>query len=563
MNNKQWQLTLIAMLVTLGMVITACGAPAEPAADTASGEEAALTTMDEDAERVIRVGFRSNWAQGFNIFPYPTYKAQGDIEPYFYMPLLLHNRDFEAVPWLAKEWELTDNCDAATFYLYEDAMWSDGTPLTSADVKYTFEMLSHPDVMNRNYGWVGEQEYVKGEADEIVGIVMVDDHTIRFDMQEGRNNCTPHHEEYGPRVGIVPKHIFEQFPLETLITGENPEAMNPTVVSGPFRLGDLERDVFFEAVAVDDWWGAKYFGEPKVDKIIAITMEHEAQLPALVAGDLDVTQYLQVSDIEGLEGNPDLKILVDESLGMLGIQFNRRPGSLPDKIRYAMEYATDRDAIVAAHTLGHGSKTYSWMANEGAYRAEDMVWREYDPEMAKQLIQEAIDEGEWDADRTIIFLDDAEKPIWNLWIDMMREVGLDVEMQIVGLAFPDKLLAGEYDVSEGGGGTVRGYSLRACYYFHRPLGRNYENTGWYDDEFGTLCKEARATLDDEVRTRNLARATKIWYDYGPWITFSTNMRVWGTRSNICGVVPNTTTGLVHRGGADYGLLDWYICDDEG
>ena len=102
MNNKQWQLTLIAMLVTLGMVVTACGAPAEPAADTASGEEAALTTADEDGERVIRVGFRSNWAQGFNIFPYPTYKAQGDIEPYFYMPLLLHNRDFEAVPWLAR-----------------------------------------------------------------------------------------------------------------------------------------------------------------------------------------------------------------------------------------------------------------------------------------------------------------------------------------------------------------------------------------------------------------------------------------------------------------------------
>jgi ABC-type oligopeptide transport system substrate-binding subunit len=49
-------------------------------------------------------------------------------------------------------------------------------------------MLSHPEVMNRNYGWVGEQEYVNGEADEIVGIEIVDDHTVRFNMQEGRNN---------------------------------------------------------------------------------------------------------------------------------------------------------------------------------------------------------------------------------------------------------------------------------------------------------------------------------------------------------------------------------------
>ncbi|MCY3902186.1 MAG: hypothetical protein OXF76_03395, partial [Caldilineaceae bacterium] len=81
MNNKKWQLTLIAMLVTLGMVVTACA----PAPATTSGDEAAVATMDEDSERVIRVGFRSNWAQGFNIFPYPTYKAQGDIEPYFYM----------------------------------------------------------------------------------------------------------------------------------------------------------------------------------------------------------------------------------------------------------------------------------------------------------------------------------------------------------------------------------------------------------------------------------------------------------------------------------------------
>ncbi|WP_089722048.1 ABC transporter substrate-binding protein [Candidatus Entotheonella palauensis] len=561
MNRKQWQLTLIAVLVTLGMVMSACAAPA-PATGT-SGEQAAVTTTDEDGERVIRVGFRPNWVEGFNIFPYPTYKAQGDMEPYFYMPLLIHNKDFEAVPWLAKEWELTDNCDSATFHLYEDAEWSDGTPLTAADVKYTFEMLSNAEVMNRNYGWIGEEEYRSGEADEIVGIVIVDDHTVRFEMQEGRNNCTPHHEEYGPRVGIVPKHIFEQFPLETLITGENSESMNPTVVSGPFRLGESERDVFFEAIAVDDWWGAKYFGEPKVDKIIAVTMEPEAQLPALVAGELDVTQYVQVSDIEGLEGNPDLKILTDESLSMLGIQFNRRPDSLPDKIRWAMEYATDRDAIVAAHTLGYGAKTYSFLNNEGAYTADDLEWREYDPEMAKQLIQEAIDEGDWDPDRTILFIDDAEEPIWNLWIEMMREVGLEVEMEIVGLALADKLLAGEYDVTQGGGAGVRGHTLRACYYFHRPLGRNYENTQWYDDEFGTLCKEARATLDEDVRKENLAETTKIWYDYGPWITFSSNVSVWATRANICGVTPNTSTPLVHRGGAEYGLFDWYICDDEG
>jgi peptide/nickel transport system substrate-binding protein len=559
MNNKQWQLTLIAMLVTLGMVMTAC-APAAPAPATTSGEEAAVTTTDEDGERVIRVGFRSNWAQGFNIFPYPTYKAQGDIEPYFYMSLLLHNRDFEAVPWLARDWELTENCDSATFYLYEDATWSDGTPLTSADVKYTFEMLSHPVVMNRGYQWVGEQAYKSGEADEIVGIVIVDEHTIRFDHVVG--NCTPHHEEYGPRVGIVPKHIFEKFPLETLITGENPEAMNPTVVSGPFRLGDMETDVFFEAVAVDDWWGAKYFGEPKVDKIIAVTMEHEAQLPALVAGDLDVTQYLQPSDIAGLEGNPDLKILVDQSLSMLGVQFNRRPESLPDKIRWAMEYATDRDAIVAANTLGYGSKTYSFLNNEGAYTADDLVWREYDPEMAKQLIQEAIDAGEWDPGRTIVFIDDAERPIWNLWIEMMREVGLNFEMQIVGLALADKLLAGEYDVSEGGGSGVRGYTLRACYYFGQPHGRNYENTAWHDEEFGRLCMGARGTTNEDVRKENLAQTTKIFYDYGPWITFSSNVRVWGTRSHICGVVPGTSTPLVHRGGAEYGLFDWYICDED-
>ena len=121
------------------------------------------------------------------------------------------------------------------------------------------------------------------------------------------------------------------------------------------------------------------------------------------------------------------------------------------------------------------------------------MWREYDPEMAKQLIQEAIDAGEWDPGRTIVFIDDAERPIWNLWIEMMREVGLNVEMQIVGLALADKLLAGEYDVSEGGGAGVRGYTLRACYYFGQPNGRNYENTAWHDEEFGRLCMGARGT----------------------------------------------------------------------
>jgi len=523
--------------------------------------------VEKEGERVIRVGARSKWGPGFAQFTLPSGKAQGDLEFYVYMTLYIHNGSFDGVPWLAKDVEISEesettrDCQFVTFYLHEDAEWSDGTPLTSADVKFTMERLTHPDVLNRHYYWIGEEEYKAGEADHIEGIVLVDDHTVRFEYNEGYEACQPNVEEIGTRVSIVPKHIYEDIPLEALVTGEHDEVRHPTVVSGPFLPSKVETNVFIEAVARDDWWGAAHYGEPKVDKLILISMEPVAQLPALVAGQLDVTRDVVLSDIEGLKANPDLKILTSDSLSMLGIQYNRRPESLPDKIRYAMDYATDRDAIVAAHTLGLGTKVYSFLTNEGEYATPGLIeWREYDPEMARQLIQEAIDAGEWDPNRTIRFIDAGEVPVWNLWIEMMRQVGLDVQMEIVGLAFADRLLAGDWDVSPGGGGGIRGKGLRACSYFRRPYGIHLDRTGWYSEEFGDLCTEARSTLDKELITENVARMTEIWYAEGPWITYSTTINVWGVRSNICGATPPETFRGVGRGGAEYGIFDWYICD---
>jgi ABC-type transport system substrate-binding protein len=291
----------------------------------------------------LRVGFRGRWVPGFNTFSGAIWNAQGDIEPYFYMSLGIVNDQTEIIPWLAEGWEIADDCKSMTIHLHNQATWSDGKPLTTEDVKFFLELASHPEIKKRNWGLKGEMAYRDGDADGIEGIEILDDHNFILRWDEGLAKCFVDATQMHNML-ITPKHIFEDIPIENLLSGDYDEALNPTVFSGPFHLGEYEQNVYFEAVAAENWWGESIFGPPKVGKIVAITGGDF--LPMLIAGEIDVVRNIPVTEIDTTKAYPHLQVITTESLGMMRMQFNMRPErKLPDKIRWAIDYATDREAI--------------------------------------------------------------------------------------------------------------------------------------------------------------------------------------------------------------------------
>jgi ABC-type transport system substrate-binding protein len=93
--------------------------------------------------KLVTVSHRQlpNWIRNFNPLlsdDSSVWPSQGGI----YEPMLIYNTATgEIVPWLATAWEFSDDNATVTFTLRDGVMWSDGTPFTSKDVKFTFDLL--------------------------------------------------------------------------------------------------------------------------------------------------------------------------------------------------------------------------------------------------------------------------------------------------------------------------------------------------------------------------------------------------------------------------------------
>ncbi len=127
----------------------------------------------------------------------------------------------QAVPDLAESWESNPELTQWTFRLRAGVLWHDGTPLTSADVKFTFETLLNPEV----------NASARGVISSIDTIEAVDDLTVRFNLKTA---FAPLPVMLGYNQCIVPKHLIEGQDLNQPAT-----FLAAPVGTGPFRVKEL------------------------------------------------------------------------------------------------------------------------------------------------------------------------------------------------------------------------------------------------------------------------------------------------------------------------------------
>jgi peptide/nickel transport system substrate-binding protein len=121
-------------------------------------------------------------------------------------------------PELATSWTFSPDGRSLTFHLREQA-WSDGTPLTAEDVRFTWQALTSPDV-----AWVGADS----KAD-VKDVTVGDARTVTFHF--GR--VTPFQFAHAVEGGILPKHAYGKVPFAQWRTHD---WSKDKVASGPFVL---------------------------------------------------------------------------------------------------------------------------------------------------------------------------------------------------------------------------------------------------------------------------------------------------------------------------------------
>ncbi|MGE3797673.1 MAG: ABC transporter substrate-binding protein, partial [Thermomicrobiales bacterium] len=169
-----------------------------------------------------------------------------------------------------------------TFVLKEGLTFTDGTPMTSADVIFTLERAINPATGSI---WTGRLSNVAGAADydgsgEVEGLVAVDDRTIQINMASPDgvflvNLCS------FSGLGMLPQHILGEVAPDQL--RENEFSLNPTVTAGPFSFVQYQTDQFLEMQRHDG-----YPDSVGLDRVFLPILTPEVGLGQLETGEIDV-----------------------------------------------------------------------------------------------------------------------------------------------------------------------------------------------------------------------------------------------------------------------------------
>ncbi len=156
-------------------------------------------------------------------FGYPNpFRHQNRGPGFFKMELiydsLLEKDENGLIPWLAKEWEVSEDGKTFTFTLVDGAKWHDGKDLTAEDVAFTVEYFKkHPPVRG---GLMLNGEYLIDSVSVDGNKVII--HTVDY---------TPVALEKIGSMRIIPKHIWEKVDDPEKFSGEG-----DIVGSGPYKL---------------------------------------------------------------------------------------------------------------------------------------------------------------------------------------------------------------------------------------------------------------------------------------------------------------------------------------
>jgi peptide/nickel transport system substrate-binding protein len=289
----------------------------------------------------------------------PTYTS---LEAIPFSPLLAWNQDDTREPRLASSWESSPDGRRRTYHLRTDVRWHDGEPFTSRDVKYTLDLLDHPEVLG-----------LAGAGLDSVRII--DDSTVTL-------------------VGVRPSYLDDILIYPEHLLGElNPADiwswqfwMRP-VGTGPFRSVRYVPETLMEFEANPDY----FRGKPRLERLI-VKFVGGGKIPEILSGNADIVDHARSEDWTQIEGDGRFLVvnIVYYSGGAMGLYLNHDHVLFSDsRVRRAVALAIDRREILRALALPADIALFDVPMTPRQGRRRDFpASLPYDPGRATKILEE-------------------------------------------------------------------------------------------------------------------------------------------------------------------------------
>lgn len=299
-----------------------------------------------------------------------------EVQQLVYDNLIHYSLELKPEPGLATEWAYSKDGKSITYTLRKGVSWHDGRPFTSADAKFTFDLIAKKQ-LSQYVQWVSA----------VTGTEAPDPYTfiIRFESPQAFNPALA--------IPMLPKHIWQGMSADDIQKFTNPHPVG----TGPYK---FERWVKGQSITVsrnEHWWGAR----PAAHKISWILFGNEDVMAQnLRTGAVDICPELPPTIWEGIKGAPEVAAVEMASFSFhhIGINVSANPKSggnplLKDRaIRQALSCAVDRDKLVDVALAGHGIPGSTLLpAGFGPWHLEIPADRQLNanPAKARQILDQA------------------------------------------------------------------------------------------------------------------------------------------------------------------------------
>jgi peptide/nickel transport system substrate-binding protein len=298
-----------------------------------------------------------------NLDPRVGLDAQSErIDDLLFDDLLTRDEHLNVQPGLAQHWEISDP-QTYVFHLHPGVKFHDGRPLTSRDVKWTFDSLLQGKIRSTKIGAYRLVDRIDAPNDSTVIFHLKEPlATLLWNLSDGA-------------IGIVPY-------------GSGDEITRHPVGSGPFRFVSAEQDKEVVIERNDDYWGAK----ARLKRVrFTVVPDINTRALELRKGSADIAINALTADmVPALEREPGLEVLRAPGTVLAYMAFNMRDPILKDaRVRQALAYAIDRQPLIHYLWRDFARPARSILPPESWAYNDDVPAYDHNPDRARQLLDAA------------------------------------------------------------------------------------------------------------------------------------------------------------------------------
>lgn len=430
--------------------------------------------------------------------------------------------DYEPIPRIAKKWKVSPDKLTYTFYLDPEAKFSDGTAVTAEDVKFTWDMIFHPNHKTAPaQGLFGVYESVK----------IIDSMTVEFKAKtKGYQNLILLRNFY-----ILPKHFFSKGDF-------NKDFGTKLLGSGPYTLAEVRQGDKIVLKRNPQYWAARHpenIGRYNFETLVFKTHDdHAVRYELLKKGDIDLYEFylakMWMTETNGpLFENGYLKKIKGENLfpyASAGIAWNlRRPLFKDVRVRRALSHLLNREKMVSELFYNNYVLATGPMGPTSEYHSPRNKPIPFDVKKAQALLKEAgwavlgsdgvlVKDG-LRFEFEIMTGNAAFQRFLTIYQEDLKKVGIKMNIRIIEWATGIKMR----DDNQFDGVVVAWTREVSPFGFDRQWGsktadiKGSDNfSGYKNAEVDKLAAEIDVTFDRRKRIKLIQRLDEIVGQEVPW-----------------------------------------------